>query len=134
MTPLDDVADLFKAATRPAQFKTVMSRAYYVSFARLVGVSIPRGFQPDARPPPGTPHAGVHSRLRDFLKRSDAPILRKIGLSLIGTLYDLRIKADYRLTAPVTRPEAEESLLIATDIHDWIDEARLPTSFTVIPP
>lgn len=98
-----------------------MSRAYYVSFARLIGVCTPLGFQQSMK----DAKSGVHARLREFLWVSHVPVLKTIGRSRLGTLYELRIRADYRFSVPITKIHALEAVQLAEDIDDWLTDAAL---------
>jgi hypothetical protein len=96
MTPLEEVETLLGAAVSSSQRRTVVSRAYYVSFRRLVAIATPIGFDQDAQDPGPGRRRSVHRRLFDFLQSSNVPVLRKIGASVVESLWDLRVKADYR--------------------------------------
>ena len=129
MTPLEELEELFSAADSKSKFRTVISRAYYVSFRRLVGVATVAGFDQDAQDMGPGRRRSVHRRLFDFLQSSPVPVLQKIGRVVIESLHDLRVKADYKFLVPITRPEAQEALLMAQDIDDWITDAGLKSAF-----
>ena len=126
MTPIEEVQALHERATTATERRTVVSRAYYSSFRRLVQISSKYGFDQNAVDPPEVKKKrSVHRRLFDFLRASDKSVLQRIGQDRIEDLYYMRIKADYRFVVSVTKPEADEAVLLALDIEDWIAEAEL---------
>lgn len=125
ITPLEEVEELFSSAQTSSMRRTVISRAYYVSFRSLVGVATLEGFKQNVIPQPNKKFQSVHRRLFDMLRGSRVPVLVKIGRILIEPLWDLRVKADYRFSSPVTKSEAEEAVFMARNVEDWITEAGL---------
>ncbi len=115
-------SDLHQAATSEVQYRNAIGRAYYSCY------HLAREFH-DKLPSPGQPPAGSvgnHAELAHRLLNPTIPnvdprfrVSRIVGTRL-QAFHAIRVKADYRLDAAITKNDSRDAIIKAAGIRDHI--------------
>ena len=102
-----------------ANYRTIVGRAYYSSFLLSKVFAINRGhgqlraYDREGHPAPGA----IHSAVRDALFE-----LRHVDIAWqLLTLFENRVRADYKPGEVITRDDADESMRLANRVNSYIN-------------
>ena len=132
MTTWSDVArDARRAANELVRdrHRSCCSRAYYAAYAAVahrltgLGVAMPRGREgpnhPGQLPGGDAGGKGIRQMIVTHLTDLDAP-RRTAGSEIIGSLYTLRLYADYRPSIRVEAADAREAVSMMNRVFDLL--------------
>jgi hypothetical protein len=130
MTTWYDVArDSRKAASEvvSSRYRSCLSRAYYAAYSKVAqllaekGVPMPAGREGPNHPghlPTGEAASnGIRQMIVTQLMDIDVPKRRKLS-ELIGSLYTLRLYADYRPSIDIDAADAREAVSMMNTVFD----------------